>query len=79
MYSDEHARNATLSVIDDVADKGAKLFGCEPIGFVLLYPDAAFLKVVWKDAVDSREYTSKALMDASLDEMSKMEGVFRNE
>lgn len=65
-------RNATIETVNKVANKGSELFGCDPIGFVLLYPDAAFLKLTWKNVVGDREDTAKALMDASLDELSKV-------
>lgn len=65
-------RKATLETIDSVMDEGSELFGCEPIGFVLLYPGTAFLKLTWKNVVGSRENTAKALMDAALDELSKV-------
>lgn len=68
----EAVRKVTLDTVAKVADRGFEVFGCEPIGFVLLYPDAAFLKVTWKNVVGSREDTAKALMDASLDELSKV-------
>ena len=38
-------RNITLDTVNKVADTGAEVFGCEPTGFVLLYPDAALLKL----------------------------------
>lgn len=67
------SRENTLETINKVMDKGVELLGSEPIGFVLLYPDAAFLKATWKNAGGSHEDIAQALMDASLDELSKVD------
>lgn len=67
----QQMREDMIAKINLTANKGTEVLGGEPIGFVLVYPNAAFIKVLYIEEIDSRENTAKALMDASLDEMGK--------
>ena len=63
-------REVTKKTIDRMLEAGDSAGFEEPVGVVLLYKNAAFLKAVWiKDA--NREHTSQGLMDAAVDELSK--------
>lgn len=63
-------RDVTKGTIDKMLAKGDEVGFEEPVGVVLLYKDAAFMKAVWtKDA--NREHVSRGLLDAAMDEMSK--------
>lgn len=63
-------RDTTKSTIDRMLAKGDEVGFEEPVGVVLLYKDAAFVKAVWtKDA--NRAHIGRGLLDAATDEMSK--------
>jgi hypothetical protein len=65
------SRIATESTIAGMISKGDELELGEPVGVVLLYPGETFIKAVWKKDAN-REETSTALLNASLDEMGKI-------
>lgn len=63
-------RDTTNRIIEKMLAKGDEVGFEEPVGVVILYKDAAFLKAVWTDGTN-RAHTGKGLLDAATDEMSK--------